>query len=196
MNDSVFSKKGTYLSLVIPPCANTADYEVCIDGVCAVLDKHLPNNYELIVSGDGTSFTEPHYITISPNEDGSYSFSKGWELASGEILGVIDGNLEKGPSDLVRVLEELHNGADMAITNQYLDDDGEIGCFAIRRDRLTEKNFSDSGYRILIESLGPDRLKEIQQFRSGLGLPHINKASSRWQHYLAGIQSLFGTNVS
>lgn len=49
---------------------------------------------------------------------------RGWQAARGEILGVIDGDLQHPPEVLYQLLEAIDRGADIAVASRHVDGGG------------------------------------------------------------------------
>lgn len=195
------SKDGVYFSLIIPTCSKPEEMQLCIEGACTVLDTCVPQKYEIIVVEQidvdvaktlETEYAQLRIITEAENEP---SISRGWNAAHGEILGVIDGNPLQEPTTLVQLLEEIKKGADFVISSQYGSskigaEKPLVGCFAIRRDSISTERFAKSGYKVLLDAIGPENLKGIQ------ALTKNKSGASKRKSYFGHIQHLFHTKLT
>jgi dolichol-phosphate mannosyltransferase len=46
---------------------------------------------------------------------------RGWQVARGEILGVIDGDLQHPPQTLLQLLAAIQQGADLAVASRHVE---------------------------------------------------------------------------
>ncbi|MDF5730729.1 MAG: glycosyltransferase, partial [Rhizonema sp. PD38] len=104
-------------SLVIPTYKERDNIEKVVKTLSNLLDESIPGDYELIVvdddSPDGTwevaQSLMPEYpqlrVMRRQDERGlSSAVIRGWQVASGRILGVIDGDLQHPPHVLLQML--------------------------------------------------------------------------------------------
>jgi dolichol-phosphate mannosyltransferase len=133
-------------SLVIPTYKERENIENVVGILSEVLDEKIPGDYELIVvdddSPDGTwevalSLT-PQYpqlrVMRRQNERGlSTAVIRGWQVAQGSILGVIDGDLQHPPHVLTQLLQEVQQGADLAVASRHVAGGGVSSWSFVRR---------------------------------------------------------------
>ena len=108
-----------FCSLVIPTYNESANITKLIRVLSQVLDRKIPGNYELIVVDDNSpdrtwEIAEtlipryPHLRVL--RRKGARGLSSavvdGWQIARGEILGVIDGDLQHPPQILHQLLTD------------------------------------------------------------------------------------------
>lgn len=133
-------------SLVIPTYNESGNIERIIQQLSAMLDEVLPNNYELIVvdddSPDHTWELAAALISEYPGlrvmrretERGlATAVIRGWQVAQGKVLGVIDGDLQHPPDTLLRLLSEMESGADLAVASRHVAGGGVSTWSATRR---------------------------------------------------------------
>ncbi|MDX2242954.1 MAG: glycosyltransferase [Leptolyngbyaceae cyanobacterium bins.302] len=134
------------LSLIVPTYNEGGNIEKIVHLLTQLLDPVLPNDYELIVvddnSPDGTWQIAQALIPAYPclkvmqrqQERGlSTAVIRGWQVAQGEILGVIDGDLQHPPDTLLKLLTAMEEGADLAVASRHVVGGGVSTWSASRR---------------------------------------------------------------
>lgn len=135
-----------YFSLIVPTYNEGRNVEQIVRVLSGLLDHSLPNDYELIIvdddSPDGTWEIAQRLTVDYPNlrvmrrqdERGlSTAVIRGWQAARGEVLGVIDGDLQHPPEVLLNLLQAIRNGADLAVASRHVDGGGTSDWGLIRR---------------------------------------------------------------
>ncbi|MGB6017483.1 MAG: glycosyltransferase [Nodosilinea sp.] len=125
------------LSLTIPTYNEGQNIATLVARLTALLDDVLPNDYELIVVDDNSpdctwntalelQATYPQVRVLRRQEErGLYSaVIRGWQIARGQILGVIDADLQHPPEVLVGLLEAIQQGADLAVGSRHVEGGG------------------------------------------------------------------------
>src|SRR4028119_1058181 len=128
--NSTFTDAGTppiYFSLVIPTYNECKNVKSIVEKLSQLLDGILPGNYELIVvDDDSPDRTWEVALSLTPeypqlrvmrreHERGlSTAVIRGWQVARGEVLGVIDADLQHPPETLLQLLAEIQRGAHLA----------------------------------------------------------------------------------
>lgn len=133
-------------SLVIPTYNERRNISKIVEVLTRILDKSLPGDYELIVvdddSPDGTwevaAALIPNYpqlrVMRRRQERGlSSAVVRGWQVAGGDFLGVIDGDLQHPPEILLQLLRAVEEGADLAVASRHIDGGGVSRWSFIRR---------------------------------------------------------------
>uniref|UniRef100_UPI0039A5FF87 glycosyltransferase n=1 Tax=Nostoc piscinale TaxID=224012 RepID=UPI0039A5FF87 len=131
---------------VIPTYKERENIQHVIQILSRLLDEYLLGNYELIVvdddSPDRTWEVAQSLMTEYPqlrvmrrqNERGlSSAVIRGWQIARGNILGVIDGDLQHPPEVLAQLLHSIEQGADLAVASRHVDGGGVSRWSAVRR---------------------------------------------------------------
>lgn len=134
------------LSLVIPTYNEAKNIQAIVVLLSSILDPVLLDAYELIVvddnSPDGTWAIAQQLTTQYPQlrvvhrqqERGlSTAVIRGWQAAVGEILGVIDGDLQHPPDVLLQLLKAIQTGADLAVASRHIPGGGVSHWSLIRR---------------------------------------------------------------
>ena len=99
-----------HLSLIVPTYNESGNIEKIVQILSNLLDKALPNDYELIIVDDDSPDRTwdlakvlmsdyPHLRVMRRQTERGLSTAviRGWQAAKGEILGVIDGDLQHPP---------------------------------------------------------------------------------------------------
>lgn len=140
------SQELVWFSLIIPTYNEAANIEKLIQRLTKLLDERIPGNYELIVvddnSPDGTWQIAQSLMQKYPqlqvmrrhDERGlSSAVIRGWQVAKGTLLGVIDGDLQHPPHVLLQLLDAIIKGADLAVASRHIDGGGVSSWSLIRR---------------------------------------------------------------
>jgi len=135
-----------YFSLVIPTYNECKNVKTLVKKLSHLLDGCIPGNYELIVVDDNSpdrtwevalSLT-PEYpqlrVMRREHERGlSTAVIRGWQAARGEVLGVIDADLQHPPETLLQLLAEIQRGADLATASRHVGEGGVSDWSVVRR---------------------------------------------------------------
>lgn len=111
-----------------------------------LLDEAIPEDYELIVvdddSPDGTWKLAQSLMSKYPqlrvmrrqHERGLASaVIRGWQAARGQVLGVIDGDLQHPPEMLIKMLAAIEQGADLVVASRNVEGGGVSSWSFMRR---------------------------------------------------------------
>jgi dolichol-phosphate mannosyltransferase len=133
-------------SLVLPTYKESQNIQKIVQILSGILDGYMPGQYELIVVDDNSpDLTWKVAQELLPNypqlrvmrreaEKGlSTAVVRGWQVARGEILGVIDADLQHPPEVLLQLLQEMERGADLAIASRHVEGGGVSEWSAVRR---------------------------------------------------------------
>ena len=134
------------LSLVVPTYNESSNIERLVERLCGLLDPVLTDNYELIIVDDDSpdltwklaqelSAAYPHLRVMRRQTERGLSTAviRGWQVARGEILGVIDGDLQHPPETLLQLLSAIETGADLAVASRHVEGGGVSNWSAARR---------------------------------------------------------------
>jgi dolichol-phosphate mannosyltransferase len=134
------------LSVVIPTYKEAANISKIVSVLSNLLNQSIPGKYELIIvdddSPDGTwnvaQSLMPEYpqlrVMRRQEERGlSSAVIRGWQAASGHILGVIDADLQHPPHVLLQLLQAIEQGADLAVASRHVDGGGVSSWSFMRR---------------------------------------------------------------
>jgi dolichol-phosphate mannosyltransferase len=135
-----------YLSLVIPTYNESDNVEKVVQVLSELLDEHLPNRYELIVVDDNSpdftweiaqdlqlKFPNLRVMRRQAERGLSTAVVRGWQVSRGEVLGVIDGDLQHPPGILLDLLSALGDGADLAVASRHIEAGGVSDWNLVRR---------------------------------------------------------------
>jgi len=161
------SSSGITLSLVVPTYNEARNIKRLIEILTALLAPRLKDRYELIIvddnSPDGTSAVVDALLPSYPglrlltrkNEKGlSSAVVAGWRIARGELLGVIDGDLQHPPEVIPKLVDLMLNRADLdaAIASRHTHEGG-VGNWNLFR-RIASRGAQILGLLIVPEILG------------------------------------------
>ena len=152
-------------SLIIPTFNEAKNVAKIVQQLSNLLDEIVPGAYELIVvddnSPDGTWKIAEDLIPLYPQlrvmrrveEKGlSTAVIRGWQVARGEVLGVIDADLQHPPELLAKLWGEVQRGGDMAIASRHVEGGGVSDWSVIRR--FLSRGAQTLGLLILPEVIG------------------------------------------
>src|SRR5262245_10855548 len=138
--------RGIRLSLVIPTYNEKKNVGELVRLLTGLLDPVLGDAYELIVvDDDSPDRTWEHATTLIPTypklrvirrqgERGlSTAVIRGWQVARGEVLAVIDDDLQHPPEVTVRLWKAVEGGADLAVASRHVQDGGVSDWSLFRR---------------------------------------------------------------
>ena len=124
-------------SLIVPTYNESQNLPKLVEVLSQLLDNYFDGNYELIiVDDDSPDLTWQVGLDLMPNypqlrimrrqgEKGlSTAVIRGWQVSQGEILGVIDGDLQHPPETLINMLDTIANGADLVVASRHVEGGG------------------------------------------------------------------------
>ncbi|MGL5876557.1 MAG: glycosyltransferase [Xenococcaceae cyanobacterium] len=133
-------------SLIIPTFNESQNIGEIVNILSELLDSIIPEQYELIVVDDNSPDSTwelacelmPNYpqlrVMRREKERGlSTAVVRGWQAAKGEILGVIDADLQHPPEILLQLWQEMENGAELAVASRHVEGGGVSEWSIIRR---------------------------------------------------------------
>lgn len=161
------------LSLILPTYQEANNITKIIKTLTELLDTIIPNQYELIVVDDNSpdstwkiaeSLTTeyPHLQVIRRTDEKGLSTAviRGWQAARGEVLGVIDADLQHPPEVLLKLWQEMVKGADLALASRHVEGGGVSEWSVIRR-------FLSRGAQMLGLMILPEVISRISDPMSG-----------------------------
>ncbi|MGQ9837083.1 MAG: glycosyltransferase [Cyanobacteriota bacterium] len=153
------------LSLVIPTYNEASSVQSLIRQLCGSLDTVLPGGYELIVVDDNSPDQTakvarelqsqlPQLKVICRHQERGLATAvlRGWQAAQGEILGVIDGDLQHPPEMILKLWQPMQRGADLAVGSRYAESGG-VSYWSLSR-RIISRGAQLIGLAILPGVLG------------------------------------------
>ena len=134
------------LSLVIPTYKESENVRAIVQQLTELLEATIPNEYELIIVDDDSpdltwkvaaelmpEFPQLRVMRRQEERGLSTAVIRGWQVARGEILGVIDADLQHPPESLLQLLGEIEQGADLAVASRHVEGGGVSDWSVIRR---------------------------------------------------------------
>jgi dolichol-phosphate mannosyltransferase len=153
------------LSLVLPTYNESKNIPKIVNLLSQTLDQAIPNAYELIVVDDNSpdrtweiaAELMPEYpqlrVMRRTEERGlSTAVIRGWQAARGEVLGVIDADLQHPPDLLLKLWGEIARGGDLAVASRHVEGGGVSDWSPIRR--ILSRGAQTLGLIILPEVIG------------------------------------------
>ncbi|MGB7444863.1 MAG: polyprenol monophosphomannose synthase [Coleofasciculaceae cyanobacterium] len=161
------------LSLVIPTYQEAQNIKKIVSQLTNLLNQVMPNAYELIVVDDNSPdqtwkiaqalmVNHPRLKVMRRFEERGLSTAviRGWQVSRGEVLGVIDADLQHSPDTLLKLWSEIEKGADLAVASRHLEGGG-IRDWSLLRQLLSR------GAQIIGLILLPDVLGRVSDPMSG-----------------------------
>ena len=140
------SESAIRFSLIIPTYNEGQNVQELVRILSQLLDGIIPNAYELIVVDDNSpdqtwklaQELTPDYpqlrVMRRVEEKGlSTAVIRGWQVARGEVLGVIDADLQHPPEVLLKLWQEMERGADLAAASRHVEGGGVSEWSIVRR---------------------------------------------------------------
>ncbi|MBD2563108.1 MULTISPECIES: glycosyltransferase [Nostoc] len=140
------SGESIHLSLVIPTYKERDNIKNVVSILSQLLDESIPGNYELIVVDDDspdrtweiaqsltTEYPQLRVMRRQQERGLSSAVIRGWQAATGNVLGVIDGDLQHPPEVLMQLLRSVEQGADLAVASRHVEGGGVSSWSVVRR---------------------------------------------------------------
>jgi dolichol-phosphate mannosyltransferase len=137
------------LSLVIPTRNEAVNLRPLVESLEALLTPALGDGYELIVvdddSADGTwqtalelAATHPQLRVVRRTEERGLATAviRGWQVARGEVLAVMDADLQHPVETNLALFAEMERGADLAVASRNAEGGG-VSDWSLRRRILS-----------------------------------------------------------
>lgn len=133
-------------SLVIPTYNERKNITAIVEVLSSLLDAAIPGDYELIVVDDNSpdrtwelaqmlisEYPQLRVMRRTSERGLSTAVIRGWQAANGQVLGVIDGDLQHPPKVLLQLLAAIKQGADLAVASRHVDGGGVSSWSFLRR---------------------------------------------------------------
>lgn len=134
------------LSLIIPTFNESKNLEELVRRLTAALDPLLAGDYELIVVDDDSpdrtwslaetlaqAYPALKVLRRQGEKGLSTAVIRGWQASRGEVLAVIDADLQHPPEVVARLWAEMAQGADLAAGSRHVEGGGVSDWSAVRR---------------------------------------------------------------
>lgn len=135
------------LSVIVPTFNESKNIIELVDTLERSLTETLTTaEFEIIVvddnSPDGTwrvalelSTTRPHVKVVRRQSERGLSTAviRGWQVAEGDVLAVIDGDLQHPPEVIARLFAKVEAGADLAVGSRNIEGGGVSDWSLLRR---------------------------------------------------------------
>ncbi len=138
--------RSVYFSLVVPTYNEGKNIQQIVEILSRLLDQALLNDYELIVVDDDSpdrtwelaqemmsDYPQLRVMRRQTERGLSTAVIRGWQAATGQVLGVIDGDLQHPPEVLIQLLQTLEQGADLAVGSRHIEGGGTSDWGFVRR---------------------------------------------------------------
>jgi dolichol-phosphate mannosyltransferase len=137
--DRVISDKANLVafSLIVPTYNESKNLGKLVKILTQLLNNYFNENYELIIVDDdspdltwqvGLDLMSSYPQLLVMRRQGEKGLStaviRGWQASQGEILGVIDGDLQHPPETLIKMLDQMKKGADLAVASRHVEGGG------------------------------------------------------------------------
>ncbi|MGK7877577.1 MAG: glycosyltransferase [Xenococcaceae cyanobacterium] len=133
-------------SLVLPTYNEGQNVQEIVRILSQLLDGAIPGEYELIVVDDDSpdhtwklaqelipEYPQLRVIRRVTERGLSTAVIRGWQVARGEVLGVIDADLQHPPEVLLQLWQEMERGADLAVASRHIEGGGVSEWSIVRR---------------------------------------------------------------
>ncbi|MEQ8540943.1 MAG: glycosyltransferase [Coleofasciculus sp. D1-CHI-01] len=133
-------------SLIIPTYKEAKNIPQIVEQLSRLLDSQLAGDYELIVVDDNSpddtwkvaleltaDYPQLRVMRRIDERGLSTAVIRGWQAARGEVLGVIDADLQHPPELLLQLWSEIQRGADLAVASRHVEGGGVSDWSIIRR---------------------------------------------------------------
>jgi dolichol-phosphate mannosyltransferase len=175
-------------SLIIPTYNERGNVAKIVEQLANLLDGFIPGGYELILVDDNSPDktwevaqslieTYPQLQVMRRQQERGLSSAviRGWQVAQGEILGVIDADLQHPPEVLLKLLQATLDGADLAVASRHVEGGGVSDWSVVRR-------FLSRGAQLLGLMVCPNVVGRVSDpmsgyfmvRRSAIAGPHLN----------------------
>jgi dolichol-phosphate mannosyltransferase len=167
------AEEKVWFSLIIPTYNERENLSALLTQITRALSVAYDGRYEIIIvdddSPDGTGnearrlndqYPQLKVISRTAERGLATAVIRGWQQASGSVLGVIDADLQHPPMRLVDLLSAIERGADLAIASRYIEQ-GSTGDWGVIRRTLS------NGAGMLAACLLPEVVGHVKDPLSG-----------------------------
>jgi dolichol-phosphate mannosyltransferase len=133
-----------YFSLVVPTYNEAKNVVAMVESLTELLDRACPDAYEIILVDDDSpdrtweiaqNLNYPQLRVMRRTEERGLATAviRGWQVARGDIIGVIDGDCQHPPAVLGKLLTAIGTGADLAVASRNVEGGGISDWGVVRR---------------------------------------------------------------
>jgi dolichol-phosphate mannosyltransferase len=153
------------LSLVLPTYQEKHNIQPIVELLSTELDKVLLGAYELIIVDDDSpdltwqvaldlaaEYPQLRVIRRTTERGLATAVVRGWQTSQGEVLGVIDADLQHPPEVLGKLWQAIEQGADLATASRNAEGGGVSEWSMLRR--ILSRGAQILGLVILPEAIG------------------------------------------
>ena len=153
------------LSLILPTYNEGKNIAPIIEQLVPVLDSVAHLQYEIIVVDDDSPdrtwekaleltdrFPQVRVVRRQGERGLSTAVIRGWQVARGRILGVMDADLQHPPEVAANVAREMMRGADLGIASRHVEGGG-VSDWSLGR-RIISRGAQMIGFLLLPEVIG------------------------------------------
>jgi dolichol-phosphate mannosyltransferase len=157
--------RAVHLSLVVPTYNEAKNIERVVRILSGLLEAPTEGRYELIIVDDNSpdetwkvaqslmaEYPKLQVLRRQQERGLSTAVIRGWQIAQGEVLGVIDGDLQHPPETLLQLLQAINEGADLAVASRHVEGGG-VSNWSLTR-RILSRGAQMLGLMILPNVLG------------------------------------------
>jgi dolichol-phosphate mannosyltransferase len=172
-SDISLQQKSLKFSLIIPTFNEGQNIQEIVSILSELLDRTIPGEYELIVVDDDSpdrtwklacelipGYPQLRVMRRETERGLSTAVIRGWQAARGEILGVIDADLQHPPEILLKLWDEMAKGAELAVASRNVEGGGVSEWSLVRR-------FLSRGAQILGLVILPEVIGRLSDPMSG-----------------------------
>jgi dolichol-phosphate mannosyltransferase len=124
-------------SLVVPTRNESHNLPELIEQLEPAISAEVGGSYEIIVVDDDSpdetwrvaaemAANHPHLVAVRRTTERGLATAvvRGWQIARGELLGVIDADLQHPPQVIARLIAAMRDGADLAVGSRDVEGGG------------------------------------------------------------------------
>jgi dolichol-phosphate mannosyltransferase len=124
-------------SLVVPTRNESHNLEELVELLTPAIISQVGDSYEIIVVDDDSpdetwavadelASRDPHVISLRRMEERGLATAvvRGWQASRGNLLGVIDADLQHPPEVTARLIAAMQHGADLAVASREAEGGG------------------------------------------------------------------------
>lgn len=175
-----------HFSLIIPTFNEGQNIKHIVELLAKLLDEVMLGEYELIVVDDNSpdrtwelalelveQYPQLRVMRREHERGLSTAVIRGWQAAQGQVLGVIDADLQHPPEVLHKLLAAVEQGADLAVASRHVEGGGVSEWSAVRR-------FLSRGAQLLGLVILPGVIGRVTDPMSGYFMVRRSAIAGHW----------------